>query len=236
MEFYDLYVPSKEIEDVAELAEKLGFSGIGIAHSYEGGGNLDGFLEEVKKHGEKSDVDLITCCDIDPESTDALKKIVGKVRQKVEVVVVRGGEFDINKASVRDSRVDILLHPEYRRKDSGLDHKTARSASMNDVAVGLVLHPLLQTYGKLRSHILGHMRNIFKLSDKYEFPIVTTSGAKESLDMRDPRELASIARCLDVNQRKAMDTVSSVPSRILEDNRKKLEGKMGKGGVEVEEL
>ncbi|MFB6217278.1 MAG: RNase P subunit p30 family protein [Candidatus Aenigmatarchaeota archaeon] len=232
MDFYDLYVPAEDVDKAVEMGEKLGFSGIGIAMQYGGEEDIDGFIDEVDERNGKTDLDLVTCCDIDVESVDMLKRLVGKVRQKVEIVAVRGGDLDINKAAVRDSRVDILLHPEHRRKDRGLDHKIANSASKNDVALGVVLHPLLQTYGKLRSHIFKHIMDNLELCDKYNAPVVITSGARKGLEMRDPRELASLAECLGTESGSSIDMVSSVPRRIVNRNRKKLEGKVRKRGVE----
>lgn len=234
MDFYDIYVTSEDIKEKIEMAEMLGFSGIGFAKNYGNGNDMDSFIEEIENKRDETDVDLITCCDVDVESTDMLKKIIGKVRQKVEVVLVRGGDFEINKAAVRDSRVDVLLHPEYKRKDRGLDHKLTNSASKNDVSIGIVLHPLLQTYGKLRSHIFKHIRDNLKLCDKYNVPVTVASGARKRTEMRDPRELASVPECLGSEPKKSVNMVSKTPSKMIQRNRKKLDNKIRKKGVEEE--
>ncbi len=232
MDFYDLYLPAEDPEEVVRSAENTEFTGLAIAHKYVDKEGLDGYLEEMDRLDSKVEPDLIRCCVVDAESPEELKKTVGKIRQKVEVVAVDGGDFDINKAAVGDSRVDILLHPEYKRKDSGMDHKTTKMASENDVVVGFVFHNLHQTYGKVRSHVLNHIKKCLKLCEKYDAEFIVTSGAGNKYEMRGPRELSSLLSVLGVEASLAIDSVSSTPKKIVKRNRRKLGGKTKRGGVE----
>jgi len=75
-------------------------------------------------------------------------------------------------------------------------------------------------------------RNIY-LAKKYGTRIVTTSGSNGLWGLRSGRELASIAHLLGLELPAAIATVSAVPERILEENRKKLSGE-SYPGVEVE--
>lgn len=232
MDFYDLCVrPKGDLEGIIGTAERFGFEGLGIMHKYGGEEDLDTFLKRMGEKEGEIDLDLVRCCEINPESPEELKKILGKVRERVEAVGVTGGNFDLNKAAVRDSRVDLLLHPEHKRKDGGMDHKTARMASENEVAIGIVLHSLFQTYGKVRSHVLNHIRKNIELCEEYNADIVVGSGARDRYELRDPRELASLPRVLGMSSNESMETVSSIPSEMVEENREKLERKGDTGGV-----
>lgn len=232
MEFYDLCVQVEDLEEVINFGEKLGFSGIGISHRFEDKKSLDDFIDEVEKKRKDTELDLVISCEIGEENESDMKSKVGKVRQKAEVVIVQGGDFEVNKAAVRDSRVDILAHPEYRRKDSGMDHKTTRMASTNDVAIGFVLHPLTKTYGKVRSHILDHMKRNLELCEKYNARPVVMSGARNVYGMKDPRELAALPDVLGSGKNESMEMVSENPIEIVSVNRNKLSGKEKKEGVE----
>lgn len=224
MDFYDLCVHENEdLEECLEVGKRFGFSGLGILHKYEDKEGLDDFLKRIREREEEG-LDLVTGCEINPQSREDLKGKLDKVREKVEIVAISGGNFDINKNAVRDSRVDVLLHPEHKRKDSGMDHKTTRMASKNDVAVGIVLHSLFQTFGKVRSHVLNHMRRNLKLCKEYNTTVVVGSGAKDKYGLRDPRELASLPNVLGRDLNESMEMVSSNPSEIVEENRSKLEG------------
>ncbi|MFP4045892.1 MAG: RNase P subunit p30 family protein [Candidatus Aenigmatarchaeota archaeon] len=230
MDFYDLHVDEREAERMVGIAEKLGFTGLGITHIYDGTGKLNTFLD--KTEGLKSEVDVISCCLIKPDSPEEMKKEVTKVRQKVEVVMIDGGDFDINRAAVQDSRIDVLLHPEYKRKDRGLDHKTTKMAANNDVAIGFVFHDLLQTYGKVRSHIFDHMKSNLDLCERFDVEVLVVSGAKKPLEMRDPKQLASLLQTLGFESSQALLSVSGTPKRIVRKNRSKLSGKTVKKGLE----
>lgn len=232
MEFYDLYAPAEDPKGVLKSAETMEFDGIGLSHKYEKKKLLNEYLEKMDELSKDTDINLIRCCTIEPGTPDGLKKELGKVRQKVDLVAVDGGNFDINKKAVRDRRVDILLHPEYKRKDSGMDHKTAKMAAENEVAIGFVLHDLHQTYGKVRSHVMSHIKKTTELCEKYGADFVVTSGARDIYELRGARDMASLLKVIGVGTSKAMDSVSSVPRRIVEENRKKLGGKIKKEGVE----
>lgn len=230
MDFYDLFVEESEVDGMIELAKGLGFSGLGITHTYQTRNELDEFLEKMDKREGK--IDLVTSCLLEPENKKDLKRKVGKVRQKVEIVMVNGGDFKINKSAANDSRIDILLHPEYKRKDSGLDHKVAKEAAKNDVTVGFVFHDLLGTYGKIRSHIFDHMKRNLELCKKFNVSYIVVSGAKKKLEMRDPKELASLLETMDLESSESLDAISKTPKRMAKENRKKLNGKVKKKGVE----
>ncbi len=232
MDFYDLYIPTDNAQKVLESAEEMDLDGIGIAHEYESKEELNRYLDGIDKLSKDTEMKLIRSCVIDAESPEELKKTVGKVRQKVDVVAVDGGDFDINSAAVRDRRIDVLLHPEYKRKDRGMDHKTMKMAAKNEVCLGFVLHDLHQTYGKVRSHVLRHMKNNIELCEKYGTEFLITSGARDVYELRGPRDLASLPKVLGVKASKAMDSVSSVPKKIVKENRKKLAGEIKKEGIE----
>ncbi|MFP4115965.1 MAG: RNase P subunit p30 family protein [Candidatus Aenigmatarchaeota archaeon] len=232
-DFYDLYVPVEEnTEEVARTAGRMGFSGIGITHTYEGKEGLNTYLEKMDEVDEKVEIDIIRSCALSPDNPKTLKRQLGKVRQKVEVVIVEGGDFDINRATTEESRVDILAHPEYKRKDPGMDHKTSKMAAENDVSVGLVFHNLHQTYGKVRSHVLRHMKRCMQLCEKYDTKLILLSGARDRYGLRDPRELASLGKILGRESSEVLQSVSSIPKKIVETNRKKLMGEIKGGGVE----
>ncbi len=232
MEFYDLYVPAEKPEEVVETAKEFGFSGIAVTHEYTHKEGLNSYLGKIDSLGSGADIDIIRSCVLDPDSTKEMKKQLGGVRQRVEIVCVNGGNFEVNKAAVQDSRVDILLHPEYKRKDPGMDHKTARMASENSVAIGFVFHDLHQTYGKVRAHVLNHMKKSLELCEKYGVDFIVTSGARNRYELRGGRDLASLVKVLDVDASEAISSVTKTPSSIVSENRKKLGGSIKKDGVE----
>lgn len=234
MEFYDLHVRTDEIEETVEKASRLELTGIAVAEYSD---DFDGFKEtrrRLKELQEDTDLDLVVSVAISPDSIKELKDDLSRYRPLSEIVTVLGGDYSINRAACQDSRVDLLAHPEYRRKDSGLDHVAAKAAAENGVAIELNTSNLLNTYGRIRSHILNHMARNITLCEKFDVPLVITSGAMDPWSLRDPRSMAAIGQILGMRLEDAMDSVSEVPGKIIEDNRKKLEGKILYEGVELE--
>jgi len=219
MDFYDLHVEIedlKEIDEVIEISKKLGYSGIGITLKYA---NLND-LKELKKI--KSEIDLVSCVEISAQGVKELKRKISKARKIVDIVIVSGGDYKINRAAAEDSRVDILSHPEYKRMDSGVDHIIARAAGENNVAIEINFHEILETFRKIRAHVLGHMRNNIHLALEYNVPIVITSSALNKWELRGPRELAAIGQAIGMSLEDSMKSVSDIPKGIVDENRRKL--------------
>lgn len=160
-----------------------------------------------------------------------LKRKITEERESADVLVFRGGNAELNRKAAEDSRVDIILHPEKGRKDSGIDHVIAEKAAENNVAIGFDFQQLNQPR-KTRSHILKHWGKNLMLCKKYGAPYMITSGAQEKFELRAPRDLASIIDSLGYNGRKA---VSDHSRKILERSEKVNEDSFVRPGTEVKD-
>ena len=109
----------------------------------------------------------------------------------------------------------MLSHPEYKRSDSGIDHIIARLAAEKNVAIEINFHEILETFRKVRSFVLSHMKLNIELAREFGAQIIITSGARCKWDMRDPRELAAIGQILGMSLEDSMKSVSEIPKRIL---------------------
>lgn len=141
-----------------------------------------------------------------------LKRKIGQNREEADVLVFRGGDDELNRKAAEDSRIDVLLHPEKGRKDSGINHVVAKEAAKNSVAIGFDFR-MLDSSEKTRSHILRHWSRNLMLCEKYDAPYIMTLGAGEKFDLRAPEDLASIIDSLGYDGGKA---VSEFPKKILE--------------------
>jgi ribonuclease P/MRP protein subunit RPP1 len=183
-EFYDLCLRETS-EEVRELAEELGWTATNC--------EFETVFLEADNWGE-------------------LKKKIKHNRDDVDVLVFKGGNVELNRKAAEDARVDVLLHPEKGRKDSGIDHVIAEEAAKNKVAIGFDLQQLMEN-NKQQTHALTAWRKNLRLCEKYDTPYTITSGAQEKLDLRAPRELAAVIKSLDFKGNKA---VSKYPKKILE--------------------
>ncbi len=235
--FYDLVVHSKfsigenTPEEVIDMARKLEFDGICMPTYYTSLKDLNEYLEKLPKY---DDIDIVSGVIVKADKVQDLNNIINMARKKVELVIVHGGSYEINRAACENPKVDILAHPELNRKDSGLDHVCIKSAADNGVSIEINFRELLESYGKIRTYVMRKIMKNIDLCQKYKAPIVTTSSATSIWNMRAGRELASIANLVGLNVVDAIDTVSVTPRQIVEENRKKLQGKIV-GNVEVME-
>lgn len=200
MEPYDLCLRDSS-EETAELAEELGWTSTNC--------EFNTVFLKADNWGELK------------------KKIRGK-REEADVLVFMGGDEELNRKAASDTRVDVLLHPEKGRKDSGVNHVIAREASENKVAIGFDFKQL-KTDKKARSHILKHWKRNLNLCEKFDTPYLISSGANDKYGLRSPRDLVSVIESLGYNGRKA---ASHYPEKILERSEKASREDFVRPGVE----
>ena len=238
MKFYDLDVQSNLSTgsssplELAKFAEELGFSGIAIADYWSSSEKLELYLKEIAEVQKQVGIKTLPAVKIRATNPNELKHALEKVRDKVIVVVVAGGNYQINRAACEDSRVDILAHPELDRNDNGLDEPSLNAAFANDVAIGMNFHGLLYSYRRQRSIMLNNIATNLRLCESLHVKSIAVSGAQSVWDMRDPRELVSIANVLGIDLGKSFLTASENASHIVEKNKKKFAGKIVVEGVE----
>jgi len=238
MKFYDLFVQSdlsggeSSLQQLVDFAKKLGYSGIAVCDNYQGVEKL----EELKKRilELKTDIEVYSGVNIIPTSVNEMKEIVNKVREKVSLVVVSGSDYSVNRAACDDSRIDILMHPELGRPDSGLDEPSLEAATQNNVAIGISFREILFNFRKPRAYILNHIAKNLMLCDHFRTPLVVCSCAQSVWSMRSPREFVSLVNVLGLDIGKAFASITSIPQSIVEENKKTLEGERVTEGVEVE--
>lgn len=238
MKFYDLFVQSdlsggeSSLQQLVDFAKKLGYSGIAVCDNYQGVEKL----EELKKRISelKTDIEVYSGVNIIPTSVIEMKEIVSKVRERVNLVVVSGSDYSVNRAACDDSRIDILMHPELGRPDSGLDEPSLEAATQNNVAIGISFREILFNFRKPRAYILNHIAKNLMLCDHFRTPFVVCSCAQSVWGMRNPREFVSLVNVLGLDIGKAFASTTSTPQSIVEENKKTLEGDKITDGVEVE--
>lgn len=221
------------VEEIAKFAEQLGFSTIVICDIWQGLGKLRELKEKIAETQKNVKVEILPGAKIVAQSFGELKHALEQVREHVVVVAVAGGDYEINRAACEDSRVDLLAHPEFGRRDNGLDEACLNAASKNNVAIEINFRELLSTYRKNRAIMLEKIGTNVRLCHELGVKMVVSSGAQSVWEMRDPRELVSIANILGMELAASFATVSDIPAWIVERNKQKLSGKIVADGIEI---
>lgn len=228
MAHYDLHVHAENAAETLEFAKKLGLSGLALVTHWKGEKELESFAKEAKK---LKGIDVAVGVEIKAKSPAELRKLAKRLRRRVEIILVAGGESAINRAAVETPEVDILAHPERGRDDSGLDHVMAALARKNSVSVEFNFGELLRSYKKGRTEILSHLMKNAKLARKYKAPFTITSGALSAWGLRSASELNAFGKILGFTEPQIRKALSE---NLLAENRKRLSGKWIMPGVEIE--
>lgn len=242
IKFYDLNIKSKlsegdnTIQEIADFAKKLGYTGVVINEVFESVDKINELKEEIAK--VETDIEIYPGVTIQAQNIkdlSELKNTISKVRDKVLIVTVAGGDYRVNRLACEDPRVDILTHPELDRIDGGLDEPSLKAAVVNNVIIEINFKEVLNSFRKPRSYLLNHIATNIKLCDHFRVPIVVSSSAKNIWDMRPPREMVALINSLGLDLGKAFAAVTSIPQTIIKNNKKTLDGTRITEGVEIVE-
>ncbi len=218
MNFYDFHLHShfsegkSSIEEIAKRAKLLGFSGICFAEYFKNKKEMKTLKEKILKVSKKVGVKIFL--GFEARTVSELKKLV-KIRKEYDVLLVKGGDIYLNRKAVETNEVDILTHPEWRRKDSGLNHVMVKLARKNNTAIEINFREIVQASKNTRSLILKNISRNVMLCKKYEAPIIITSGAVSHWQLKDPKILVSMGCLLGLNLKEAKKSVSETPESII---------------------
>ncbi|MDO5834877.1 MAG: RNase P subunit p30 family protein [Methanobacterium sp.] len=221
--FFDFHIHG-DLE-VALNAGKLGYHGVVLTlcsrdciNHPETLKTLRKNVKKIKSNNGKNPPSIQIGVEIESQNPEDLKKKVSKFRKKTDVILVHGGDLKLNRAATEDPRVDILSHPYRTRFDSGINHVLAVKASENSVAIELNLKYYLLTRPSHRYRVLTQFRQIMKLHRKYKFPVIITSDAGTSYDLRDPFDVMALAACFGMTKEEAFEALSKTPQEIIRRN------------------
>ncbi len=142
---------------------------------------------------------------------EALKAL----NDKWDYVSVPGGTGTINRLAVGDDRVDVLLHPDLGRRDSGLDAFIAKEARANDVAIGVNLGAVIAVRGGYRIQLCRNIQQNLELSRKYGFDMVASTGARSRYELRSGECMFELLTRLGFSVDEAERALYDVPKAIL---------------------
>ncbi len=218
MSYYDLHIHSafsegkSSLEDIANRAKLLGYAGICFSVYYKSVGKLEELKQKTKKTSE--DVGIEIFLGFEARSSSELTKLI-KNRREYDVLLVRGSDLDLNRRAVETPEVDILTHPEFGRKDSGLDHIMVKLAAKNNVAIEINFREILLFSKGTRSFILHNITKNIALCKKYKAPVILCSGAISHWQMKDPKIMMSLATLLGLTLDDAKKSMIDIPKQII---------------------
>ena len=219
--FYDMHVQVTDAQKAAEMARRLGLKGIAVAVPWDS-------RAAIQKRTFPVDVSFGVELSGKPNEIQRLAK---SVRRQYELIFVKGGNEEVNRAALETPEVDMLLHPNLENGLCGINHILARLGAKNNVAICFDMREIVQAYKKTRSQLLTGYMETARFVRKYKCPFVLSSGAMGEWDMRAASELIAFGKFLGFQEDQCKKAISE---QILKENRKRLGGKWIIPGVEIE--
>jgi ribonuclease P/MRP protein subunit RPP1 len=236
MQAYDLHLHSafsggiSSLEELASTAKVLGYKGICFV-AYPLSKREEEILKaEIERIKKEFAIEIYL--GFEARNVRELK-FLAKRRKEFDVLLARGGNLQLNRVACETPEVDILTHPEFGRSDSGLNHVLAKLAAKNNVAIEINFREILVSSKATRSRILSHISRNVMLAKKFKAPIILCSGAISHFEMRDAYSLISMATQLGLELKEAKDAITKVPSKIIEEIKKRRDERWIMPGVEV---
>ena len=218
--FSNLSIGSSSVDEIAQMAVELGYSSIGLADF-----NMNNlrFASSLKEKFSSYGLDLITRVDLHAGSLGELKRLLRFFRRKVEVISVFCDDLQIARLAARDRRVDLLNFDSMGWRENFFDLAEAKLALNGGSALEINLTDFIgkADVGSMIKMLRVLSENV-KLARRLGVPIIFSSGARNILEMRAPRDLAAIGSLFNLTEYECRASVSSVPMEIVSRNRAKL--------------
>jgi len=213
--FSDLHIHlgNEHPERLVKVALRYGYSCIAVIEEDEcftGGG----FDAEVGSSGKLS---LLHGVEIRAEDVAELHRKIRKYRRSVDVLAVRSGDDSVNRAALKDKRVDFLAHLE---QGDELNHVCMRYAAESGVAIEFNIASIIHSKRGARAKVLQRMSETLKLVRKYGANAILTSGGT-LYDIRAPRELIAVAKLFGMEREEALKAVAETPLKVLKRKEEK---------------
>jgi RNase P/RNase MRP subunit p30 len=220
----------EQVSRIANRASRLGYTIIGVTFPQnfprEEIQKIKGMCQEIK-------VDIVSRVDLKPRNPKELIRDLRSLRRKFELIAVLCESKSVARQAAKDRRVDLLNFPSTDFRKRFFDKAEAELASSALASLEIDVRLLLTLEGLARVRLIHNLRREAMIAQKYDIPIVISSGVADERLMRKPREQASLAFLFDLDEATAIKAVSKNATAIVKRNREKLSPSFVAPGIKV---
>jgi len=220
------------MEEMARRAKLLGYKGICITNYPTSKNNFNDLKKEVSELSEKLKFKIFL--GFEAKTSDQLKKLAD-MRREYDVLLVKGSDLELNRKAVETKEVDILVHPELKRRDSGLNDIMIKLAKKNNVAIEINFREILQSSKNTRSLIMRNIAQNVRICKKYKTSVIICSGAVSHWQLKDPKILIAMGHLLGLELEQSKKSLSEIPENIINMIKERQDKKWIRPGVKVVE-
>lgn len=220
----------EQVERIICKASDLGYSLVGVSLPQKVKQDKIYFLRTTcRNYG----VDFVTRVDLTPKTSSGLLKSLRQFRRKFEVVSVSCFSKSVARQAAKDHRVDLVVFPSSNPRERFFDYAEAKLASQGVAVLEIEMTLLLSSAGFSRVRLLSCLRREVAVAEKLGVPVVISSGAVDSFQLRGPHDFAGLATLFGMSEVSALNAVSVAPLAIVERNREKLDSSYVARGIRV---
>jgi len=215
----------KTLDHMASLSKMFGSSLVGIV--FDRNSTRDQIDEIIKKFNEFG-IDVAKRIDLSPRTRIELLKDLRKLRGRFEIISVKCMNTKVSVVAARDRRVDIVSigqETSMRYLRRVINRIVNKSIEIKLTEILSVLLPKKIIFRRLHEEVFFAKEN--------KVPIIISSGAKNGLMLRSPRDMATLGVLFGLEEDQALESVSKIPLSIVETNRAKLSPNWVSDGVKI---
>ncbi len=210
---------------LVKLLHGLGFHGAALSVSAPSKLSL---LKEAIRRLPK-DIELFTRLDITTESTAQLLKLLSKFRRSAEVICVHCVNGRIASLAARDRRVDLISFDPL----SHVGFLPSHASLAKEQGQAVLEIPFWSVLGTRNPLVWERVHRWIRIARDYSLPIVLSSGANNIWRLRAPKDMSALLVLLGLTKEEALDSISSIPYRIISRNMHKLQESFVAPGIKV---
>lgn len=155
---------------------------------------------------------------------------LAKARRLAEVVSLEPLSVEQARMAAKGGLVDVISLP---AGPECFNEGVASLMKLNNVFLELRLLPLIEA--SCSPHLLTKYRRWYYTASEAGVEVVFSTGASSTLQARSPRDLASLASLITLSLDRARDSLSVIPSSIIERGVRRLDRGYVMPGVRVVE-
>lgn len=139
-------------------------------------------------------IDVVRGVEVRASDRSRASGFIGNHRDDKTIVIVHGGDTDLNRFAVEQPAVDVLAHPLAGEGD--VDHVMVKTAAENGVHIEWSLRSVLRAEGGRRVEALRELRKLRDLIVDRSAPYVVSADPSSHLQLRAPRELKAVGESI----------------------------------------
>jgi len=179
---------------------------------------LEWLNEELADIQDRVDALLLPGCKLEAESPSELRRAIARVRPEVYYLAVGGGEPDINRTALSDTRVDTLSHPERGNPHAGLGKHDIELAREKHTYVEIDLSRLLRRSGERLAWQVSRIRDLLRMRRRKRFPVTVALGSRDPLELIPPKQLEDVLSLIGLTEEEIEEVLVESPREFLRWN------------------